>query len=665
MEIVIRKFGGQSGMTRAKTVDEGKLYKIETWLQEYGTTVLRFAVLYTGNGARAEAIFAKTFAYAYRRLDLSHLFLTDRNAVYAALAAACKWSDKSAERAAEDLTKVEEPQRESQTVSQKEPHREPSNDGSKTSARESSEDVLHEDLERLLRVSPDSRVALLLATVAGLCIADLTRILLVPRRWVRNRLAAGLIEFDPSASLEATDESLMTLCESFTQSVEMIEPDEELRERTRKVVRATVQEVKALHRHRGPGWLTYATVTLGLLSIFAIDFGIHRTSAGAVDVANTTKTVKAAKGLPAPLTNLPVTTEAQFGLSNMPDASLLQHAVPSLEGIYFPSLEQAANNWPSIQLQYVPYSASGKNLESTIQSSGEISMIPPMVHVASAGNANASPDWKVTDWRFDISGNWAFAAVSWSAGTVGTSVTQVYGLYLPTGQSNLIQTLGVEPNGESDSIVVAAGDDHLVVQTGVHSPADLKAGSPVSGSGTNTSVNGKSGSSASSSSSAAGSIVALPIDVYRVTGTTPLQALGKAGQISAPFGMMQDPAVFSNGIVFARPSSQTDENTTWYLLSWNGDTTKFAGPPNDGQRHFAVSGLGQDLWWIETTPTPSRSELGAWQVVMGPLETDASVEKSQTVTLSSSVAWFTAYKSQVCWIQNTDNHLQLVVASVQ
>lgn len=621
-------------MIRAKGPRVNRLDLTQQWIDTFAQTVYRVAYLYTGDVTQTADLTVRSFTYAYRRMDLSHLFLSDDNAVFAAMVAACRNDDTSSAEVGEGvegLPKVDDTW-----------------------------------LSPLRSLAPDARILFLLRTVAGRSVSDLSRILLVPRRWILARFQASWDELARTSALsmpggQTTDEDLANVKTQLVDSVHNVDLSDDLKTRIRKTVQAAAQEMLAQRRHRGPGWLIYAVIAMGALSIAAIDVGIHASSPAQATATNRLAQSAQVTGLPNPLKNLPVSTVAQFALNQMPNPSLLSHVVVQSQAVYFPVLQQPGDAWPSIQIQKAAFSTSGQTLTKILEAGGSIPMVPPI----SSGTTQAgkSSDWQISNWRFDVSGDWGFATVQWEQSNQAAVVTQIYALYFPSGKSGLVKTLSSKSGG---SDVAAVGYGYVVSQSGVQNAANSSVNRQTGSA--NTTVRGTSLNEANSTGDPNTSVVGLPVNVYQVHGTDPLQSLVQENQIPAPFGLMESPTVFPKGLLFTgmrgAQVQPSNADMQWYLLGWNGDLSQFVGPPDDGQQHWAVVGSSDDMWWIETTPNPNGTSVDAWQVLMAPLTADSASPQSPALSLSGAVAWFTAYHSDVAWIQNADGRLQFVVSSV-
>lgn len=671
-------------MIRKKGPRVNKLDVSLQWTKKFASTVYRFTYLYTGNITEAAAISEQTFAYAYRRMDLSHLFLSEANTVFAAVVAACRGGQR---------VDGEHQEREAAKTADEGPadkRQEPENTDREDKGELAKADAAEPWLVKLQQLSQEARLLILLRTVAGRESADLSRILLVPRRLVQTRIEAAWVELQRGAGSAyllpeggPTDANVQMLTAELDSTASQNAISDEMRMRIWKIVKATAQEVDAQRRHRGPGWLTYGVVLMGVFSVAAIDVGVHRSVSTAATATNSVGHGVRTTGVQNPFVNLPVTTKAQFTLNKMPGQTQLSHVVVQRDDVYFPVLEQSADAWPSIHIQAAPLSATGKALDQVLVTAGSIPMVPPIT-----SDSSTSGSWKISDWNLDISDTWAFATVEWGQSSGLSVVTQIYALSLPSGKSGLVKTLD---NHHTGSVVVAVGNGHVVIQDGVQ---NVQTNVPAGGgqpnqtsSGQQTNVGGASnrvagtkvavGSSSQSGQPAndqtsvnmSGNVVGLPVDVYQISGKNPLQSLVPGNRIPAPFGLMANPRIFSSGIFFtAIEGSQTDtsgKNMRWYLLSWNGDLSQFVGPPDDGQNHWAVIGSSDDMWWVETTPNPNGTSVNAWQVLMAPLSAQTAAVQAPALSLSGAVAWFSAYNSNVAWIQNNDGRLQLVVSSVQ
>lgn len=701
---------------RRRSTQTERFALMERWMESFFRQVYHVAWLYECDGSRVEELVLQTFVQAYRRMNLAHLFLTGENAVFDGFATASRALDRVEQ--VQGANRVE--------VSETSP------------AEEGAENPWREALSNL---SSDQRLLWVLQVAAGRSESDLSRIFLLPRRLLRNRIALAweqLLAVLPDAcshelGLNSLDtQSQESLHEAVRKVREVLEtelpvlPESLLLKAWRHVV-ASAEAFHAQTRHRGPGWLGWSAAGLAVLSIGAVGYGLRPSHTGTHPDTRTSEAQAPATGLPDPLNGLPVNVEAQYVVPNGTSVTSLSHVALTTSGMYLPNYRDTSNSWPSIGVGFIPFSTSGNKLSDVSRSMGTISMVPPMVQQGPYASVKAS-DWVIHGWNFDVTGSWAIVTVQWTASTTTgqASATQIYGLYLPTGKSGLIQTLGPDGSGQQD--VVAVGDNRIVIQAGVTAltPAkgpsanqasanktgtDNGTGSPgghaasgrtaASSRNTGSPSNGTSGSGKSSGNVAANQssggsgppsgsgntsnnttntnstvagandtlVTGLPIKVYRLTGTSPLEALTSAAQIPAPFGFMQDPVVLQNGILFQGITGQAvpDGGTSmpWYLVAWAGDLSKFAGPPDDGQAHFVAVGSTEDMWWAETTPNSGNTQDGAWDVLMGPLSADAGASLEGASSLNGPVEWFTAYKGQVAWIQRSGDIDELVVARVQ
>lgn len=661
--------------------DEKKIQTIESQIQTHTHGVLRFALLYTGSLSLARDLTVVAFAQTYRRMDLAHVYLTEKNAVYGGVVIACRAFDA---RLAGDT--AEQEQSEELSVGKSATDVTTEDDLMREIGCATGDSVDAALFEVVGRLSPEHRMVVLLSWVAELGLPDISRILLLPKRVVMARLRLATQQLTGNLpSLDDGPGASMGLSRRIAESVTKVRADEALFIRIYKVVSATVQEVMAERRHRGPGWLKFATVAMGLISVVAVDVGFHAAKATQAPVSVSSTPPNAQSGLPAALSGLPVSTEFQYKLNTLPDVISLDHMAMAGSGIYLPTLEEPANSWPSIKVSYLPYTAKGQDFTSSLQPLSSIDLVYPVNQKST--NGTTSSDWKVINWRFDVTGNWAVAAVNWASGSATSMITQVYLLYLPSGQSTLALTLGSTGlSGNNPGAVVAAGDGRVVVQqviSGGSTSANNKTGNSPrgasnstgggsqTGAGSQTSAGPLTGNATLSNPSAGntGSPAGLPVNMYQLTGTSPVQALrSKLNEVPALFGLMQDPSVLSSGVLFqgfaGQPADATDTNTTWYLMSWNGDLTQYVGPPVDRQHHFAVIGSNEDLWWAETTPNSATGTNAHWQVLMAPLTGDTAAQPA-ALNLNGPVEWFGAYNSHIAWVQDTDGQMQLVVATIK
>ncbi len=478
------------------------------------------------------------------------------------------------------------------------------------------------------------KAPLLLYLVSGCSVFEITRILLLPHQWVLRRLgeSARALGWLNKGKIPWTSvlETVDSYQERLSGEVANIRMSAEVENRVHQLVVAAAAMVAADKRQFGSNGVRFAfaaVIALGAgLTGYGID-GWHQAQRG---IATGTTLPTTAKGLPEALRNLPVDIVAQFRLASGSNAISLHHMAAANNGIYQAKLELPTNSWPYIDLSLCPYSASGKWLQSYQTSAGRIDMVPPLTNPKIP---TGTGDWTVKNWQVRVTADWMVAWVQWQPGTSGgLPVTQVYLMYLPTHRSALVQSL--ELSKGRDILALAVGSGRVVEQYGFHT----------------------------SSSSTAG-ISGLPISVYSLHGKVPLQALGKPAQIPAPFGMMEDAEVRRNELIFQGIVGQSpgvSDKATWYSLAWDGQLTKLAGPPLDGQSHWALRGVSGRLWWVETTPASGGKH--QWQVLMGEVSSPAGLNQTAAFTLNGSVNSFTVSDNRLVWIQATEGVSQLVVA---
>jgi hypothetical protein len=420
------------------------------------------------------------------------------------------------------------------------------------------------------------------------------------------------------------------LRESLTERPDAVLPAQ-LKAEALRLIPAGVAAADAHRRYAGPRWimgLAGATAVagagivaaLGLHSVFQHEPEEEHHAAPAAD-------------LPAPLSNLPVQTVAQFRLKG-DDNPPLDHLFPGPFGLY--RLDwQSVHGGVSVTVTESPYTASGRDLQWRPVATANL--LPPGHGNAASGLSMRISGWNVDQWSADISGSWLLMAVDWQSG-VGVAahrVTALYGVYLPTGKTGLMATWQVRP-GQADAFHVAMGAGKVAVQPEIH---DQSGKQPP---------------------------VGLPIQVYDLKGTDPATALHPSDIIPAPFGVMANPTITNQGIVFQGIAGHPDPgdavNATWYLAPYNGEATELLGPPLDGQPHWAVEAADGKLWWAETTPAANSTGV---QVLMAPLIPVGQSPSVPAWTLNGTVDTFRADGRWVMWVQVNGTTRQLVVAVVQ
>ncbi|RIV29196.1 hypothetical protein D2Q93_01075 [Alicyclobacillaceae bacterium I2511] len=571
--------------------------------EQYGVDGLRFAYGLTGELSLAQDLVYSTCVDTYRRLATDqHRYSGARNALFAAILRMYRgWDGQHAEKLGKDVF-----------------------------AQKTCNGVRLVDVSAL---QIELKAPLLLYSICGCSTLEMTRILLLPDRWIHRRLGESA---EALGWIDKGNESWSTIAgvldahkEALMREAVHIYVGQAVQNRIRQLVTAAAAMVAAEKRQMGSNGVRFvfaALIALGAgLTGYGID-GWHQEQKG-ITIGTTAN--EAVKGLPQTLRNLPVNIIAQFRLSNTADAIPLNHIAAADNGIYLAKLHLPTSSWPSIELSLCPYSASGKSLESYETSAGKMDMVPPLTNPKTTAE---NSDWTVGDWQVGITGDWMVTWVRWQPGTPQElPVTQVYLMYLPTQHAGLVQSL--ELSKGRDLLTLAVGSGRLVEQYGFH---------------TSTSNTGVSG---------------LPISVYTLRGKLPLQALGKPVQIPAPFGLMADAEVRSGELIFQGIVGQTpgvSDKATWYSLSWDGQLTKLTGPPLDGQPHWALRGISGRLWWVETTP--ANGDKRQWQVLMGQVSSPAGLDQSAAYTLNGTVSDFTVSEDRLVWIQVTQGVPQLVVA---
>lgn len=414
-----------------------------------------------------------------------------------------------------------------------------------------------------------------------------------------------------------------------------------LRARTSHLLHATAAQVEAEVRHRGPHWTKYGMGVMGTLAVAAMAYGLYRPSVKPLSEGSAPAVVTTANNghLPTSLQNLPVTVVGQFRLTHADVSMSLDHASVNTSTLYLPELKSQPDTWPSIRVAGVSLAATGRTLDSVMNRVGQIDLVPPLVPPSSAKTVLSvgTLAWTIKKWDFTVTGQWGIAVVTWaSTQAAGDSLTQVYALYLPSEKSSLVKSLATKA-GSANYYTVAVGDGKVVIQTGINSPTP---GSPA---------------------------VSLPLDVYTLNGTSPGHVLDMARQLPAPFGLMMEPVITGDTLVFQGIAGQPDPanavSATWYTLGWNGQLTTYVGPPIDAQPHWAVKGNGGTLWWVETTPDMTNRNYV--QVLMGQLVAPGSGQQVAAQSLSQSVRSLRVTGQYVMWLQATEDVPQLVVTQVQ
>lgn len=602
-------------MARTIKSSEERRQTLESWADLYGAQVLRLAFLYCGDETIAQEVFIRTFVLIARRFDALQVIPDDMHKVFATALEACHVPvQQTVPPVVEDGGILQLPAEgvELENVS------------------------LHPWVDAVSALPRAEKDVLCSFALTGADVAALSRVLLLPQKLINARLQRALSELVTGMQGITTDLDLDTLRITLQDVLASVVIPEWLRTRTSQQIRATFAQLAADKRHRGPTWLMYATIATCVFSCAAIGYGLEKGHATTAVVTNTNH-LETAPGLPSPLQNLPGSVLAQFQLPAAFSLHNLDHVAIGKNALYWASLQQRSDAWPTIVLQASDFGDSGKSLIDVEKNVAAVKIIPPMAPQPPQSKPTP-PDWTIQDWRMDISDPWAVVQVHWGQrADKNSTVTQIYSVYIPTGKSSLVKTIGTQklPTGS----VVTAGDGKVIIQSSIRGKASED---------TNT-------------------LIGLPLDVYTLTGTDSLRALGGPNQIAAPFGLMVRPNITGGTLVFqgiaGQPDDATATNATWYTLSWDGQLSRYAGPPLDGRPHWALRGVSGKLWWCETTPDGANAN--NIQVLMAPLEDESGAQQVAAQTLSGSVQYFTVSGESMAWVQTTKNVTQLVVESAE
>ncbi|MCL6633020.1 MAG: hypothetical protein K6T63_10350 [Alicyclobacillus herbarius] len=401
---------------------------------------------------------------------------------------------------------------------------------------------------------------------------------------------------------------------------------------TKKRVRAIAIAEWARQQQQGPRWTRYAlglTGLFGLLAVAAAEFSsvwLHPVHAAA---GNSDK----ARALPPVLANLPTATHAQFAVEGQQVS--LDHAAANDNALFLPRLQTTdAKGTREIDVYGYRFRDSGRPLDGAQNLFGRIRLLPP------GGKSVAESAWKVDAWSFQPAGTrWAIATVEWQprdteSGPDG-SVVQLYALSLENGESALVKSLTTGGSG-ADEYIIASGAGRVVVE----------------------------GEVGSADTGTADTSVALPVQVYNLVGAHPQHALVLWKELAALHHPLYRPVVTRTGIISQATDTSSAGETSWNLLNWNGQVSDLAGPPADGQPHWALEGEDGRLWWVETTPDAHQGDKRL-QVLMGSLNSTSNVDQSPALTLDGSVLDFQVSGDNLIWLQDVGNIRQLVVAEVK
>ncbi|WAH38921.1 hypothetical protein [Alicyclobacillus dauci] len=401
-----------------------------------------------------------------------------------------------------------------------------------------------------------------------------------------------------------------------------------LNRRAQQMMRAQIAMQEALRHHKGPLWSKIGATVAVLVGIVGVGYGVsdrvyahfHHTEPveASSEQGNTGHVVGELSATPVGLYQLP-------SLSTVD----LNHVSVGQNALFVSRLAQSVDSWPRIDSDEHPFATADKPL-GTPSNSFSMELVPPMQRSAKQG----AKGWQISSWRVEPMDHWLIGIVSWTDGSKGHGVEQIYALNTDNGKYSLVQTLTPEA-GVSNQFVVAVGDGRVIVQSGL----DDGTGAPPLG---------------------------LPILVYALNGSDPLHAWTQSGQIPASFGLMQTPIATADGIVFqgivGKDETSAANTATWYELSWNGQLSHLYGPPVDGQSHWAVRGSTGTLWWVETTPDASQNHSGL-QVSMA--ELGANKPSTAAKNLDTSVDGFAVDGSYMMWIVPDGHQYRMVVAQAE
>jgi hypothetical protein len=605
---------------------EYRLRAVETWLDQFGAMVWAVDQIWHGAAQPPVNVFEDTFIELYRRFSSIRRFPSARSAVLYYAIQACVNAKESelAENVHRASTQV--------------------GDSAKANVSETTACSMpwEGELEAICRLTQTQKWVAVCYLFHEGDMHTLSRTLSRPRAFVLNQLdAASKVLWSASDTFASAQQKWVDLRTKVQVYLEQLCVPEAVQVRARKMLMASAASMQAEHRQRGPRWVKYGMVLAGAVALAAIAYGAQGrvqsatvSSAAAGDASMPPKPT----GLPSPISNFPGRVLAQFLLENHFDIKTAAHMAITKNSVYLPELTTVSDTWPSVVINRCDMAKSGQSLEENLERVGQVDLIPPTHPAASSGKSAAPVGWVVKEWRFYVTGSWGIVVANWVPhGASGESVTQLYALYLPTGKASLVKTF--DNKSASDQTVVAVGAGKIVVQSAIDGAADQPQGQ---------------------------ASLSLPVDVYTLSGHIPLQALGEPKHIPAPFGLMQDPVITGDRLIFQgiRGQVQPEDNinATWYGLSWDGQLARFDGPPLDGQPHWPVTGASGALWWAETTPDDSHQS--SMQVLMHPLTGTDAVKQTPAQTLAQSVQFFTASDQYVAWVQSTEGVTQLVVGEL-
>jgi DNA-directed RNA polymerase specialized sigma24 family protein len=606
-----------TGVAKATHTSDERRQALESWMDLYGAQVFHLGYTFYGNLPSAVDVYLRTFVLAYRHFDILRAIGDNQQAVIAMAVRACMTNAATATEASQvqDFTFLAE-------------------DVNFPDVQLPAADPL---IDIMVSLPTEQKMVLLAAVFATSDLAVLSRMFLRPTRYIEALLGRALMQLPGGLSDAYVIKTSEDVRDHLAGVFANVPVPDWLRIRSSQQVRATLAQMNAERRHRGPQWLFYATIATCVFSVLAVGIGTSRMGSSASVLTSNQTSPQPVKGLPAPLENLPGNVLAQFELPSDFSLKNLDHMMISKDAVYLATLNQSTGKWPAIQISAYDFSATGSGISQAEKHIATVETTPPVLQSQNTQQTKTT-NWVISDWQVHVSDAWAVLIVHWAEDTdKNTTVTQVYTLYLPSGHANLVKSIG--PQKQPNESVVAAGDGKVIVQSSIQ------------------------GNSAQGPKA----IIGLPIDVYTLTGTTPIRALTGPTEISAPFGLMVHPILTGGTLVFqgiaGEPDDATATNATWYTLSWDGQLSRYAGPPLDGRPHWAVRGQDGKFWWCETTPDGTNQS--NMQVLMAPLEDSSSAQQVAAQSLNGSVSFFTVSGESMAWVQTTNHVTQLVIESVQ
>lgn len=396
-------------------------------------------------------------------------------------------------------------------------------------------------------------------------------------------------------------------------------------------------EKTAQKSYQGPVWIRWAIVSTLAFSLAAVTYGVIRPKSVSKGkpTGPVVTTKKSSSQSSISLTGLPLAIDAQFVLPASGGVST--HLAVAQNAIYFGTLDQSVNQWPTIHLSKALFSDSGKSLQDSLVQGETIELIPP-IPTGLQQSAKAAT-YSVMQWHMSIMNDWVVATVLWTSKESTATEYQLYGLYLPTGRSAMFRTLNAPNN--TVSFQIAAGDGKVVIAKVTTRPA------------TNATKTGGTKKVKPS----------YPVEIDSIGGNNPLQAVTKSLETNVSIPVL-DPVITNKLILFHTLPSTKYKITPlkWYTMNGEGKVQSFQ-PLANGQRSTAITvGKNGDAFVVSTVPM--KSDPSQFTVRLTPLIQGSNKGTAASMALPEPASYVDASDGNLVWIQSSNGARVMVVARV-